>query len=105
MIKILEYSKGIDKSTSFSFVTNEQEGQYIAKQYAVAKVKGSVKDLLPKTSAEALDILSQMLELNPYLRPSAETLLGHKIFEKIRDPTVEIKAPHKIILNADFNEF
>jgi len=46
-----------------------------------------------------------MLEFNPHLRPSAETLLKHSVFDKIRDPAVEIKAPHKIILNADFNEF
>ena len=46
-----------------------------------------------------------MLEFNPYLRPTAETLLKHSVFDKIRDPAVEIRAPHKIVLNADFNEF
>ena len=45
-----------------------------------------------------------MLEFNPYLRPSAETLLNHNVFKKIRDPNVEIKAPYKILLHADFNE-
>ena len=46
-----------------------------------------------------------MLEFNHFLRPSAETLLNHRVFDKIRDPSVEIKAPYKIIINADFNEF
>ena len=39
------------------------------------------------------------------MRPTAETLLKHSVFDKIRDPGVEIKAPHKIVLNADFNDF
>lgn len=77
----------------------------MAKQFAKANNRGSIKDIFPKTSDVVLDLLSQMLEFNPYLRPTAETLLEHKAFEKIRDRNVEIKAPHKIILHADFNEY
>jgi hypothetical protein len=52
-----------------------------------------------------VDLVCQMLEFNHYMRPSAEKLLAHKAFDKIRDPSVEIKAPHKIVFSPDYNQF
>jgi len=44
-----------------------------------------------------------MLQINPFLRPTAKQLLKFKIFDKVRVKDVELTSPHKIILKVDIN--
>ena len=46
-----------------------------------------------------------MLQVNPYLRPSAKQLLANKVFDPIRIPNCEKAAHHKVILHSDINEY
>ena len=52
-----------------------------------------------------MKILSDMLEFNPYFRPTAKECLSNKIFDSIRVPGLESSAPFKINIDVDRNEF
>jgi serine/threonine protein kinase len=84
---------------------HDQEGeQYLKKIYdSTTKFDKSLKELFPSTSDELLRILELMLQINPYLRPTAKQLLKFKIFDKVRVKEVERTSPHKIILKMDVN--
>ena len=64
-------------------------------------LKTSLFDTFPKTSMEVLEVLEQMLRLNPYLRPTAKELLKNKIFDKHRVKKNEVSTPYKIIIELD----
>ena len=49
--------------------------------------------------------MNKMLEFNPYFRPSVSHLLKNSYFDDIRVPKNEQKAPHKVRINVDRNEF
>ena len=59
--------------------------------------------MFPETSDELLKILELMLQINPFMRPTAKQLLKFKIFDKVRVKEVERTSPHKIILKMDVN--
>ena len=42
-------------------------------------------EYFPKTSPELLNILSSMLNFNPYFRPTAKDLLRNPIFRNLHD--------------------
>ena len=48
-----------------------------------------------------MSIMMQMLEINPYFRPTAKQLLKNKIFDSVRIKENEVFANHKILINAD----
>ena len=60
-----------------------------------------VTEQFPKTNKDLLQILSSLLEFNPYLRPTAKELLKHPIFNKIRIKPNEFYAPYKIVIDID----
>jgi serine/threonine protein kinase len=67
--------------------------------------KVDIKDLYPNNNPELIKILCQMLEFNPYFRPSAKQLLKNKLFDEIRNPNNEKRAEFKIKISADKNFF
>ena len=97
----MEKKKSIDPKTAFSFATNVEEENYLKISLRKTKSIVDLKDWFYKSSPDMVDLVSQMLEFNHYIRPSAEKLLAHKAFDQIRDPSVEIKAPYKIIFSPD----
>jgi hypothetical protein len=48
-----------------------------------------------------MELLNDMLEFNPFFRPTAAELLTYKIFDKIRPKTKPIVAEHKIVIVPD----
>ena len=56
----------------------------------------SVAELFPDSKPELVELLDQMLEINPYFRPTAKDLLRNKIFDKVRVKSAELDAPYKI---------
>ena len=65
----------------------------------------SIRQEFPKTREGLILILEQMLEFNPYYRPTARELLKSAIFDKIRIPSIEEPSPHKILIDIDKNEY
>ena len=53
-------------------------------------------------SSDLVDILSKMLEFNPYFRPTAKELMKHPVFNNIRNK-YEVLAPHKVVVDIDQN--
>ena len=45
--------------------------------------------------------MKQMLEFNPYFRPSAKQLLKNKIFNSVRIKSNEVQATHSVVINVD----
>lgn len=48
-----------------------------------------LKELLPKASEQALDLISRMLTVNPSKRITVAEALEHPYFSKLHDPTDE----------------
>lgn len=59
--------------------------------------------MFPHTNSEIIELIELMLQVNPFLRPTAKQLLKFKIFDKVRVKEVEVTSPHKIILKIDIN--
>ena len=59
--------------------------------------------MFPHTNNEIIELIELMLQINPFLRPTAKQLLKFKIFDKVRVKEVEVTSPHKITLKIDIN--
>ena len=44
----------------------------------------SLKKVLPKSSADLVDVLELLFQFNPYMRPTAKELLKHSLFNDVR---------------------
>lgn len=51
-----------------------------------------------------MNLLKEMLEFNPFFRPTAKECLQNKIFDSIRVAGLEVSAPFKINIDVDRNE-
>jgi serine/threonine protein kinase len=54
---------------------------------------------------EIIEILTSLLQFNPYFRLNAIDCLKHPIFDGIRNPLMERPAPYKIYLQVDQPEY
>ena len=52
-----------------------------------------------------IQLLQDMLEFNPYYRPTAKECLQSKLFDSIRVAGLEASAPFKINIDVDRNEY
>lgn len=94
---------GQPSEDDLSFVTDKSAIAYIREfpQGRVAPksgIKQVLTERLPYASDCALDLLRQMIQFNPYLRPHVEECLDHPFFAKLRRPAFEVTAPHAINL-------
>ena len=63
--------------------------------------KQNISDQFPGANPELVTIMKQMLEFNPYFRPSAKQLLKNKIFDSVRIKSNEVQATHSVVINVD----
>lgn len=65
--------------------------------------KESLKEQFNSASPQLLELLELLLQINPYYRPSASTLLKMSIFDKVRSQADDslMKLNHKIIIKVD----
>ena len=59
--------------------------------------------MFPNTNKELINILEQMLEINPYFRPTAGELLKNKIFDEIRIRENEQMSRGNFKIQLDFD--
>lgn len=59
----------------------------------------------PKSNKGILSLLKEMLEFNPFFRPTAKECLQNKIFDNIRVAGLEVSAPFKINIDVDRNQY
>ena len=102
MVKICE-RLNIDLKHDLTFLTEENQQMYIIEliKQSKAKNKRSLDKKFPYSSDELINILEQMLQFNPYNRPTAKELLKNEIFNEIRNETLEQPAPIQIIVDID----
>lgn len=104
LVKIMERLE-IDPSRDFSFIQAPSGKGYQVESAKLVKPKTLIKDLFPKCNPELVQLLEDMLQYNPYFRPTAKQLLKNKIFDPIRVSANENRGPHKFVLNIDVNEY
>ena len=80
VIKILERYPELDVSKDFSFTTSINTTNYLSNIASKIKLKDSLKKRFSKSNPVIVSFLEQILELNPFLRPTAKQLLSNPIF-------------------------
>lgn len=58
----------------------------------------------PQTNPMIIELLNEMLQFNPYMRPTAKECLQCQLFDSIRVQGLESTAPFKINIDVDRNE-
>jgi hypothetical protein len=83
-MKLIMKMLGIQSNTELSFITDEHVIQYMQKLD-----KGSsgtdFATKFDKTDSRLVEVLTWLLELNPYFRHSAAELLKNPIFDQVRN--------------------
>jgi hypothetical protein len=64
---------GTPDEADLSFITDEQAKSYVRK--FKKRPRANFKEVFPKISSEGLYLLQQMLQFNPFMRPSVEQCL------------------------------
>ena len=91
MFKIFE-KLGQSDDFDLSFVKNEVLLKYIAEVQSSCKKIGkgnNFSELFPTLSPDLINLMTQMLQLNPHFRPTASDCLKSPIFDEIRISTSE----------------
>jgi serine/threonine protein kinase len=99
----LKHYPSFQTSIDLSNVVLKDTSDYVSSVHDKVKANVGIKDLYPNNNPELVKLLSQMLEFNPYFRPSAKQLLKNKIFDEIRNLDNEKRADFKIKISADKN--
>ena len=89
-----------------SFLTDDASLKYVEN----CKLKGTpsthLRGKFSKSDPQMIDLLMQMLELNPYFRPSAKRLMKHKVFDSVRNELdqKDVYSPYRLKLRLDEKE-
>ena len=105
MIKILNVLGKQDEPSDMSFIQDEGVQKYqkrIQNNFKLNDIK--LKEVFPNTRQQILVLLREMLEFNPFFRPTAKECLSNPIFKNIRVPGLEASAPFKINIDVDRND-
>ena len=91
--------------SAFNFITTQEGLEFVQKANALCQPqeKACLSTLREQDYGPA-PIIMQMLQFNPYLRPSAKELLAHPYFDAVRDPKMEISSEYKLLLDVDMDE-
>jgi mitogen-activated protein kinase 1/3 len=116
-VKVNEGGFPVDKSDQLNVIfevigtPGEEDTAFVKDENAILYLKSlkkrSKKNLKTKfvgSSDEALDLLSQMLEFNPFKRISVENALEHIFFEDIRSKDKEQEANFRLEFDFDKDE-
>ena len=101
MIQILRYKQLSDHDRSFC--TNIEQIEYMDSISQVIKniPRNTFENTFPHTRLDLIGILDQLLEFNPYFRPTAKEVLKNQIFDDIGAIENERSAEFKIAVPID----
>ena len=91
--------KGTPAEEDLAFINDPKADKYI--RGFDKREKHDYKELIPRASPEALDLLEKLLTFNPYYRITAKEALRHKYFADIRKKEQEIEGVGVISLITD----
>ena len=91
------------KADDISFISNVNIMDYQdkVKSDKPARFDKCVKQQFNACSPLMMDLVREMLEYNPFFRPSAKECLQNPIFDDIRVPALERDAPEQITADID----
>lgn len=72
IFKILRRYPQIDQKLDFSFGYSDEMDLYVNECLKQTKHASDIDQVFSKSSPELVKLLKQMLEINPYFRPSAK---------------------------------
>ena len=96
---IILHKFGTPSEKETSFITNESNLNYIRSFGNIPKTQ--ITQLIRGINKLEEDLLSKMLEFNPYLRISAKDCLDHSYFKNVVDKVAF--EPSRNIINIDFD--
>eukprot|EP01022_Parablepharisma_sp_SALTPOND_P017620 TRINITY_DN2848_c2_g1_i1.p1 TRINITY_DN2848_c2_g1~~TRINITY_DN2848_c2_g1_i1.p1 ORF type:complete len:557 (-),score=36.38 TRINITY_DN2848_c2_g1_i1:1185-2855(-) len=99
-LKVILEVFGEPSVTDLSFLNDQRAEDYV-KAVATPKGKLALKERLPASDKNALDLLEKLLAFNPYYRVTAKEALRHPYFEGIRDKLQETEMIKPITLLTD----
>lgn len=93
---------GEPDESDLSFISKPETVEYV-KYLSSDKPKINFQRQFHKTNEELVGILTNMLEMNPYIRKKALDILKMDIFEdlKAQYPEYMVPPPYKIMLDID----
>ena len=63
--------------------------------------ENKLRELYADIPGPIVDLVSQMLQYNPYFRPSARECLDSKVFDSVQNPEIELEYPEPISIKVD----
>jgi mitogen-activated protein kinase 1/3 len=101
-INVILATFGTPCENKMSFITDAKAKNYIGE--FPKHTKQDLSYIFPnENNTDALDLLSRMLDFNPYFRITAKEALRHKYFAKIRNKQLEAELSKSITLISDSN--
>lgn len=91
--------KGTPSEEDLAFINDPKAEKYV-RSFGLREKK-QLKEVYPGSSADALELLEQLLTFNPYYRITAKEALRHKYFASVRDKSQEKEGPAIINLLTD----
>lgn len=90
---------GTPEETDIAFVTDTKATTYLKSFAQIPRQDMSKK--YSGASAEVIDLLNKMLQINPYFRISVQDALAHPTFAKIRKESKEVKSQHLVTIDFE----
>lgn len=89
LVKIMQIFPNLIPSVDFCFLHDNSRS--LAKRFFEQSKKNSksLSERFPLTKQVILNILEEMLQINPYMRPTAKQLLKNKMFDNVRMTQLE----------------
>ena len=110
LVKILQRFEKIDTDKDLCFLTDDNQWSYAMKAIETSKIQDrtTLAERFEDSDPDLVRILQQMLEFNPYFRPTAAQLIESKVFDKVRVPKNEKLDPISSLKNkikVDHNDY
>lgn len=103
-LKIIFEKTGQTSKDDLSFISSKNAVNYVNNLTKNNKCQIDLDKIFPDIDPILIEMLKDMLQVNPYMRPSASELLKHPIFDSIRFKVLEKGCQNKVELEVDSDQ-
>lgn len=90
---------GTPEGDDIAFVTDTKATTYLKSFASIPRMDLSKK--YPGATADAIDLLNKMLQINPFFRISVKDAIAHPVFAKIRKEGKEATSGHLVTIDFE----
>lgn len=90
---------GTPEGDDIAFVTDTKATTYLKSFASIPRMDLSKK--YPGATADAIDLLNKMLQINPFFRISVKDAISHPVFAKIRKEGKEATSGHLVAIDFE----